>query len=429
MLKDFKPEIKTFLFVLIVTVVISVAGILLLKQTQILPSASLPAGLEVTITGTIVDERSDCYVDGVCSFTVNSDKGRIEVITSIGWICLNDALFEGDSMDIGSTVEVFGMVEFSDTISACSAPEYYIKSVGFEAHQTVNNQQSTINTSTWQTYRNDEFGFEVRHPNNYYIKTMGERREGGLLYNLLAVEIYKDTETSLVTINVTGPNFVLGTRDWEDFRLGDIGGSISYNWEDWKMREKISSAEIIFRSDNNQGFFITTRGDPFEDKIINQILGTFRFVEPDREELKKQVDSTSLNWKDKLKACINEPCSYSSPGACSYLTPLLSQIENYEAKKDGTIDGSLEIVETSRGCITLPEDLYPMSKREFIGGDNASLGRVSNWDGACGGIDVGAVGDDCTGHGYEAVGNGSVLLRAKSAVTDIPDINFNFIIK
>ena len=140
---------------------------------------------------------------------------------------------------------------------------------------------NNVDVSTWQTYRNDEFGFEVKYPNNYSIKTSGERREGGVIYVLSAVDIYRETEASLVTVNVTGPNFVLGTRDWEDFSLGGIEGSVAYNWEDWKVREKVSSAEIIFTSKNNQSFFLTTRGDPFEDKTINQILSTFRFVDRD----------------------------------------------------------------------------------------------------------------------------------------------------
>jgi len=138
-------------------------------------------------------------------------------------------------------------------------------------------------TADWQTYTNEEYGFEVKYPNNYYIEVSGKREEGGLIYDLLRVAIDKeplsDHRTPLVAVNVAGPNFVLGTRDWEDFFLGEIDGSISYNWEDWKVREKVSSAEIIFTSENNQIFYVITQNDPLEDKVINQMLSTFRFIE------------------------------------------------------------------------------------------------------------------------------------------------------
>ena len=138
-------------------------------------------------------------------------------------------------------------------------------------------------TSDWKIYKNEEYGFEIKYSNNYYIKVSGKREEGGLIYDLLRVDIDKeplsDHRTPLVAINVAGPNFVLGTRDWEDFFLGEIDGSISYNWENWKVREKVSSAEIIFTSENNQTFYVITQNDPLENKVIYQILSTFRFLE------------------------------------------------------------------------------------------------------------------------------------------------------
>ena len=133
--------------------------------------------------------------------------------------------------------------------------------------------------ASWKTYRNEKYGFELKYPNNYSLQTSGERKEGRLIYNLLVVDIYEESRTPLVTIRVTGPNFVLGTRDWEGFSLGEIDGIISYNWYDWKVRERVSSVEIIFTSENNQEFYIIAKGDPLKDKAINKILSTFRFLE------------------------------------------------------------------------------------------------------------------------------------------------------
>lgn len=156
----FKTEIKVFLIVLVVAVVIAVGAILFLSQMQTSVPAVLNTGEEVKITGTIIERDDGCFVDGTCSLTIDSDHGRVEVITNVGWLaCPHDPFVEGDFVDIGSNVEVFGKVDSANTVSACSSPDYYIKSVGF-------NEPQTIDTSDWQTHRNDQFGYEIKfHPN------------------------------------------------------------------------------------------------------------------------------------------------------------------------------------------------------------------------------------------------------------------------
>ena len=46
-------------------------------------------------------------------------------------------------------------------------------------------QPQTPDISTWQIYRNDEFGFEVRYPENFFFQTQKDlsfiKRDGGIL--------------------------------------------------------------------------------------------------------------------------------------------------------------------------------------------------------------------------------------------------------
>ncbi|HEY4510022.1 MAG TPA: hypothetical protein VJC15_03500 [Candidatus Paceibacterota bacterium] len=159
-------------------------------------------------------------------------------------------------------------------------------------------------------------------------------------------------------------------------------------------------------------------GDPHEARFLEDEKKS----SPSIPEETMQGSDTST-WQSKIKSCIDN---------LSLLDSIVPQVEDYGVVNTDRkpIEGVLEITEkTSRGCITLPEDLYPRSEREFIAENDAGLGYVSNWEEACGGIHVGPIGDNCTGDGYDFRGNGTVLFKARSVVTDVPDINFRFIIK
>ena len=305
---DFKSEIKLFLIVVAVSVVLAVGGILLLRETRVLPSASLPVDQEVTLTGIIIDQRTDCYVDGVCSFTVDSERGRIEVISTIGWTCLHDAFFEGDSVGVGSTVEVFGMVESADTISACSAPEYYIKSADFEPLYTIDNQQPTIDTSDWQTYRNDEFGFAVKYPSE-----LVQFEYSTLSINFIPQEYAEEYEIQegrgpFPTITISTHNFVTipgdttrtlierqsctlsdpercprqltfyGVGDMQDVRIGDFE---ALQFDDLNANGQTRHT-IIPQGEGGLLFDIQNRNIEFgkiSEETYTNLLSTFRFVE------------------------------------------------------------------------------------------------------------------------------------------------------
>jgi hypothetical protein len=126
---------------------------------------------------------------------------------------------------------------------------------------------------------------------------------------------------------------------------------------------------------------------------------------------------TATNWKDRIRECVREH---------SFLVALLPELNRYQGNTN-PIQVSISITPTVRGCITLPEDLYPVTQREFISREgDALLGYVSNWEPVCGGIHTGPLPGNCTGDGYEGGGTGTTVLRAKSTMPNVPDLVFRF---
>ncbi len=135
-------------------------------------------------------------------------------------------------------------------------------------------EESEIDISEWETYNNKKYGFELRYPQNWFID---EKKGDEILnpyFNLLEIKLSKkelsEYTSPSISINIVNENFVLGTRDWENFKIGQINGFITCYKE--------SGCEIIFESNNNQSFYMVTENNPLRDKITNQILSTFKFL-------------------------------------------------------------------------------------------------------------------------------------------------------
>ncbi len=107
--------------------------------------------------------------------------------------------------------------------------------------------------------------------------------------------------------------------------------------------------------------------------------------------------SSPVNWIARIRGCVSRE---------SFLTAVLPELDQYKGTASSVvIFPFISVTETTRGCITLPEELYPKAEREFITVEgNASLGYVSNWDQACNSSQFGPLANNCTGDGYEGGG-------------------------
>ena len=131
------------------------------------------------------------------------------------------------------------------------------------AQSNPNVQNSNTKTADWKTYKNDEYGFEIKYPYDWsmQVESVVKNKTPNFLF-----------ETSIrkglryVTISVITNNFTLGSRPWEKFELGQLKGSIACpGWY----------CEILT---TDKPFYIETKYNPIEDSITKQILSTFKFT-------------------------------------------------------------------------------------------------------------------------------------------------------
>jgi len=170
-LQDFKPEIKLFLIVAVVAVIIAMSGIWLLQSIQEqneFRDPHEPAAIEQQVQEQVTEflklninnyvqaesvlGAPKFFVDGVefypdNKFIVTFEDGHI-----LGYM-LGAYSIEGGNIQIQYFDETF------NNVGESSLEELKIEH-GFT---------TGIDTSDWQTYRNAEFGFEVRYPGDLLL--------------------------------------------------------------------------------------------------------------------------------------------------------------------------------------------------------------------------------------------------------------------
>jgi len=127
-------------------------------------------------------------------------------------------------------------------------------------------------TANWKIYRNDQYGFEFRYPEGWFItEGMGMevflRRVGSDSFPEMSIQLTPSSSSNLLnqkqeSISIDGKNYIKISGE-SPVRLSD--GSA------WFL------THIVI---NNAGKNYEIQADNFDEKLLNQILSTFKFTEP-----------------------------------------------------------------------------------------------------------------------------------------------------
>lgn len=322
MLQNFKTEIKLFFLVVLVAVVISVCGILLLRALRT-PPATVSSDL-------IIEDVSSPRSNQELTSADDQNQVIAYLKENITNIVQAEPVLGAYRFFVFDTVEFYEGNKFIAPFEDGHIGGYLLGKYSIENGEVkivyldeILNQETLdglkkrhgfidIDTSNWQTYRSDEFGFEFKYPEDYETKEIPIDKPTGLSISLDKGSItVQEIDNSIININVpedcmfnsgtleeknmlsfvdtkkvNGINFYY-YKNYPEYIGGYCGMSAGCWYKDiYRTLHNGQCHQIVYdRSDRS---FI--EGNPYNNPIIigdvkeipklfDQILSTFRFVE------------------------------------------------------------------------------------------------------------------------------------------------------
>ena len=151
-----------------------------------------------------------------------------------------------------------------------------------------NDDNSEIDISDWKTYQNEEFGFEIKHPENWEVTT-GEDESWHKDVFYITGHSIKDPFYAPIAITVRSNEKRLSIKEWyqEYYPNGDVS-----RLQEVKFDKTNGMRKLSLWSDGLDGFYFSNKDKIYSVSIMdlqenaeNQImmneklLSTFKFIE------------------------------------------------------------------------------------------------------------------------------------------------------
>lgn len=150
----------------------------------------------------------------------------------------------------------------------------------------IESNMEQIDTSNWKTYRNEEYGFEIRYPEDLIVKDEGISTGGGVSFSKEnhGLDLVINIRTKeLLTFEEIRRNIAIENKERTARKLGEdmiLIEEVKYNNLSCLRikrndRPHAMPSEIIYFTNNGKGYSFNFSADPngnileYKDEIIN----------------------------------------------------------------------------------------------------------------------------------------------------------------